>query len=320
MTDRSISYPLEPETITTTTLVLAALIAPAGIIFIGSLFIGAGPGRQTSSRYASLRRKLWEWNTGWMGLALSFAVAFVITNGAKEVLGKPRPDLLARCNPDLSRRVNAVAGGIGEQIEEVAFAGLVYLALWMCAKLGISIPFLSPRKLSSAVKEQDDAALFRTQAAAPPTYLIIFPLVPIGAAIYISSTRYSDFWHHGFDVFTSSILGTVTAWLGFRWYHMPIRRGGGWAWAPRSSKRAYWKSMGILTYVDNNDEPRRAKDLESGGIVGSQFPPPPGSGNVRNSNRGVSGESYEMGDFIVAQEPRDFTAHGRGERTQQPLR
>lgn len=197
----------------------------------------------------------------------------------------------------------------------VAFAGLVYLALWLCAKLGISIPFLSPRKLSSAAKEQDDAALFRTQAAAPPTYLIIFPLVPVGAAIYISSTRYSDFWHHGFDVFTSSILGTITAWLGFRWYHMPIRRGGGWAWAPRSSKRAYWKSMGFLTYVDNNDGRRRAKDLESGGIVGNQFPPPPGSGNVRNSNADRSGESYEMGDFTAAQEPRDFIAHGRGEQS-----
>lgn len=53
-----------------------------------------------------------------MGLAFSFAITFAIANGTKEVLGKPRPNLLARCEPDVARRFNATDGGIGEQIEE----------------------------------------------------------------------------------------------------------------------------------------------------------------------------------------------------------
>ena len=53
-----------------------------------------------------------------MGLALAYALAFTVANGTKEVLGKPRPNLLARCSPDLARRLNATAGGIGDQIDE----------------------------------------------------------------------------------------------------------------------------------------------------------------------------------------------------------
>ena len=114
--DRSISYPLDPETITTSTLILSTLLAPATIILIGSLLIPSSS--QPSSKKASIQRKLWEWNTGWMGLALSYVVAFLVTNGTKEVLGKPRPNLLARCNPDVAKKLNATAGGIGDQIEE----------------------------------------------------------------------------------------------------------------------------------------------------------------------------------------------------------
>lgn len=53
-----------------------------------------------------------------MGLAFAYAIAFIVTSGTKEVLGKPRPNLLARCGPDVSRKLTAVAGGIGDQIEE----------------------------------------------------------------------------------------------------------------------------------------------------------------------------------------------------------
>ena len=165
-------------------------------------------------------------------------------------------------------------------------------------------------------KEQRDAAKLRNEAAAPPTWLIFFPLVPVGAAIYISCTRYSDFWHHGFDVLTSAILGTLTAWLGFRWYHMPIQTGGGWAWAPRSSKRAYWKSMGVLTYGDGGDQ--RTTDLETGGTVHRSVILPPGSKSVVHTASNGSGGSYEMNDFAAAaaQSPTDFTRYERGEPSQ----
>jgi len=37
-----------------------------------------------------------------MGLGLALAGSFMFTEGLKDLTGKPRPDLLARCKPDLS--------------------------------------------------------------------------------------------------------------------------------------------------------------------------------------------------------------------------
>ena len=53
-----------------------------------------------------------------MGLGVSLAVAFLVTDGTKNLVGKPRPDLLARCDPDLSRILNSTVGGIGDQVNE----------------------------------------------------------------------------------------------------------------------------------------------------------------------------------------------------------
>jgi membrane-associated phospholipid phosphatase len=98
-----ISYPFEHhETIPTWLLILVALVAPAGIIFVVCMVFVPGPTASRGTPKALIwRRKLWEWNTGWMGLALSLATAFMITQGMKLIFGKPRPDLLSRCQPDL---------------------------------------------------------------------------------------------------------------------------------------------------------------------------------------------------------------------------
>ena len=44
-----------------------------------------------------LKDRLWELNCGILGLLLSQAAAFVITTALKNVIGKPRPDIVARC-------------------------------------------------------------------------------------------------------------------------------------------------------------------------------------------------------------------------------
>lgn len=114
--DLSISYPHQnSEMIPTWLLVVVSLVAPAGIIFLVCLFLVPGPTAERGTPKALIwRRKLWEWNTGWMGLALSLATAFMITQGMKNLFGKPRPDLLSRCQPDLGRieefAINPIVG------------------------------------------------------------------------------------------------------------------------------------------------------------------------------------------------------------------
>lgn len=89
----------------------------------------------------------------------------------------------------------------------------------------------------------------RNAAAAPPNYLIIPALLPVGVAVYICSTRYAEYYHFGFDIIFGSLIGIATSWLAFRWYHLPISRGQGWAWGARSKDRSFAIGVGSGGYV-----------------------------------------------------------------------
>ena len=106
--------------------------------------------------------------------------------------------------------------------------------------------------------------------------------------------------HHGFDIISGAILGIASAWLGFRWYHMPISRGGGWAWAPRSYDRAFFKGFGVLTYVNNDEVVRHGghggHDLENGPLRGEAAPV---DGLVRPYKTSDGSEGIHMGDINV---------------------
>ena len=165
----------------------------------------------------------------------------------------------------------------------VSFAGMSFLALFLCSKFSISIPYLLPypykaQKASAAVDlSTGDPVMgdnisdqpmtnytpvpLRDQAAAPPAYLFIFPVLSIALATYVAGTRYSDFRHHGFDILFGATMGTVISWTSFRIYHMPVRRGAGWSWGPRSASRAFGTRFGNQGYVK---EPiAESRDLEA---------------------------------------------------------
>lgn len=54
--------------------------------------------RKLTGRYR-FKDRLWELNCGILGLVLSQAAAFVITGALKNACGKPRPDVIDRCQP-----------------------------------------------------------------------------------------------------------------------------------------------------------------------------------------------------------------------------
>jgi membrane-associated phospholipid phosphatase len=180
-------------------------------------------------------------------------------------------------------------------------SGLIYLSLYLASKLAITIPFLSPSEYSADAsrfaafpsraekrqiarnqkKSQDsgeptnpsghnDAIIAtRNQAAAPPLYLLVLAAIPFFASIYISSTRYSDFRHHGFDIIFGYLIGAVAAILSFRFYHLPISQGAGWSWGPRSRDRSFWAGIGVGSYSNNRPAVEEGvqldqSDLESG--------------------------------------------------------
>lgn len=236
-----------------------------------------------------------------MGLALALATAFIFTEGMKTVIGKPRPDLLARCDLDPAVINNYALGGLGGELplwnllvsvtscrqtdksklddgfqsfpsghSSFSWAGMVYLALYACAKLGMRMPYLIPgqdesRAVGSTIKEKL-AGGARRQAAAPPAYLFIVALLPLAISTYVACSRFSDYRHHGFDILFGALLGTFTAWVSFRMYHLPSRYGAGWAWGPRSAAKAWCIGVGVANYGEEGRHMEN-KDIEMGGVA-----------------------------------------------------
>lgn len=101
------------QTVSPLTLVLANTFAPAVIIAIVALvFVPGSTVPRGIPSSLIWKRKLWELHTGWLGLGLSLASAWFITNGIKNLCGKPRPDLISRCQPDLANLAEYIVGGI----------------------------------------------------------------------------------------------------------------------------------------------------------------------------------------------------------------
>lgn len=186
----------------------------------------------------------------------------------------------------------------------MSWSGLLYLSFFLCSKFAISVPFLPPRPYShdqaiTAAHEPLEEGLplhrdrslsahskesanlqdlgrsrgdnisplvpIRNQAAAPPVYLIILPMIPVCTAIYIVASRFFQFYHHGFDVIFGSLIGIVSAWFSFRWYHLPVTRGAGWAWGARSRDRAWGVGVGRGNYVGQEGwGPKRSDDNHAG--------------------------------------------------------
>lgn len=118
LTDLSISYPYQVnETVSTALLGVIALVIPAVVIVVGSLLIVPTPTALKNAPFALIwRRKLWEWNAGWLGLGVALAGAFVSTEGLKDLAGKPRPDFLGRCDPDVTQVAKYMVSGLGQHV------------------------------------------------------------------------------------------------------------------------------------------------------------------------------------------------------------
>lgn len=168
------SFPYtENETVPTWLLITLCAGVPVVVIPIISLiFVPGHTVPRGTPKSLIWKRKLWELHVGWLGLALSIAAAWFITDGMKNLFGKPRPDLLARCNPDLENFAKYVVGGTninggdqrlvsadicqgvaGRDLDDgfrsypsghssSSAAGLIYLSLFIASKFAITFPFL----------------------------------------------------------------------------------------------------------------------------------------------------------------------------------
>ena len=120
--DLSLSYPFVTESVPPEILLTVCGGAPAVIIALVVFFFVPGFSFcRNSTRSQILRIKFWEFEKGWAGFALSLALAFFITQGSKNLFGKPRPDMLDRCKPDLDNIAAHLIGGFGQDISMFIF-------------------------------------------------------------------------------------------------------------------------------------------------------------------------------------------------------
>lgn len=170
----------EHEAVPAWLLVLLNCGVPIAVIFLISILLVPGHTVPRGTPQSLVwKRKLWELHVGWLGLALALSSVWFVTNGMKNLFGKPRPDALDRCNPDLDNWTQYIVGGenVGasggyhrlvsadicrgmtdhedaQGILEDGFrsypsghassaaAGLIYLSLFIASKFAITFPFL----------------------------------------------------------------------------------------------------------------------------------------------------------------------------------
>ncbi|KAI0831359.1 acid phosphatase/Vanadium-dependent haloperoxidase, partial [Trametes gibbosa] len=162
-------------------------------------------------------RSWWDLHSSWLGLLLSLTITGSITQFVKITVGRPRPDLIARCipapgavDPQLGLSTVAICTQtVNHTLQDgwksfpsghssLSFAGLGFLAFYLAGKLH----------------------LFDRRGHTVKAWLALAPLA--GAAL-VAISRTMDYRHHWQDVLTGSILGLVTAYFSYRQYYPPLQ-------------------------------------------------------------------------------------------------
>ncbi|PWN50650.1 acid phosphatase/Vanadium-dependent haloperoxidase [Violaceomyces palustris] len=166
-----------------------------------------------------ISRSFWDLHNGLLGLVLAHALTLTITTIIKVCVGRPRPDLLDRCQPRAGSQ-NASPYGLATEIictvpldssklkdgfrsfpsghSSTSFAGMTFLTLYIGAKMH----------------------LFDRRGHAITAWLSVLPLV---AATLIAVSRTMDYRHHATDVIAGGLLGFWLAYGVYRLYYPSLR-------------------------------------------------------------------------------------------------
>ncbi|KAF1981649.1 PAP2-domain-containing protein [Aulographum hederae CBS 113979] len=294
------------ERIPVATLVVICVACPAGIIAFYTLLIdglfshqiavpSSGKRRILSGKYR-FKDRLWELNCGLLGLCLAVGAAFTITGTLKNAIGKPRPDLIDRCIPNVELANLLLAPGnftladhsICTQTDNgilkdgfrsfpsghssTAFAGLYYLSLYLAAKLHV----------------------LDSKGEVWKSFIVLIPT--LGAAL-VAGSRIMDARHHPFDVLSGSLLGILVAWASYRQYFPPVteswRKGRAypirsWGKEPLPPDQLERENIGV--------EPLRKPTLRSEDVE-SQGPRVSGYGSGRSSSDDLSDTHHDGNVF-----------------------
>lgn len=202
--DPRIGFPhAEVERVSVSLLFLYAAIVPLALLTIWALV---------------LRPTLHQAHVTILGLAISIILTCFITDVLKDAIGRPRPDLLARCKPALSTpqhelvTVDVCTETDAHTLHDgwrsfpsghssFAFAGLGYLAFFLASQM-------------HAIRPRASLAV------------VLVCLAPLLAAALIAISRLEDYRHDVGDVVCGSVLGSLVALYNWRRYYPSLLSQG----------------------------------------------------------------------------------------------
>lgn len=136
--------------------------------------------------------------------------------------GRPRPDTISRCQPDLVRAeaaftttavalfdisictqpdkkiLNDAFRSFPSGHSSMTFGGLTYLTLYLAGRMSLFVPFSKHGR---------------------HIYSFIIAFAPMVVAAWVAVTRISDFRHKLSDVIAGTLLGLIGGVISYRFYH-----------------------------------------------------------------------------------------------------
>lgn len=245
--DLAISFPhAEVERVPVTLNVVYAAAVPLVVIVLANSLAGA-------SRH--------KHHVAILGLAIALILTSFLTDTVKNTVGRPRPDLVARCKPAPGTPENKLVGvevctetrhhvlhdgwrSFPSGHSSFSFAGLGYLSLFLAGQVRLFVVggsgsgsgsrrkngsnggpngrSTSPGSNDDGNGGHDDMALYARGDLARA----LLCLAPLLGAAMIAISRCQDYRHDVYDVCTGALLGYVVAYWSYRryWPHLSSRR------------------------------------------------------------------------------------------------
>ncbi|KAL5529697.1 hypothetical protein ACEPAG_5682 [Sanghuangporus baumii] len=161
-------------------------------------------------------RSLWDFHNSSLGLLLGLTLTGAITQFTKVTVGRPRPDVISRCQPPPgieNPEYGLVTVGICTQTDvhiirdgfrsfpsghsSLSFAGLGFLSFYLAGKMH----------------------LFDEKGHTTKAWI---SLTPLSGAALVAISRTMDYRHHWQDVLVGSLLGLVMSFFAYRQYYPPL--------------------------------------------------------------------------------------------------
>ena len=167
-----------------------------------------------------------------LGFAIALILSATLTDLVKNMVGRPRPDLISRCKPAPGTPENKlVTFEVCTETEHhrlhdgwrsfpsghssFSFAGLGHVSLFLAAQLKL---FVLRSSGGGAAGGEGSGNVERVVHARGDVGRALLCLAPLVGATLIAISRCQDYRHDVYDVCTGAILGWVVTYWSYRRY------------------------------------------------------------------------------------------------------